>query len=245
MKTPLSILAGLFLLTGCAKQPFLSSVRSGDEAYEECHALTLKKDHEKAIQCFELLKGRFAGSRAAYEADIEIGDNYFRKGDYLLAIETYLAFARLHPTHEKISYAHYRIGLSYLKESPKALDRDQQYLDDAIHYLELAINGSDPDIREVAREKWQEARTRIAKRHFYVGRFYHRTGEYLSAIPRLQEVVTHYTGLGLDEKALYLLGDSYTRLSEKERALEILSVFEKHFPNSPFRNRLAARIGVQ
>lgn len=243
-KIPFLILGSLFL-TSCAKEPLLGSAKTGEEAYKSCHKLTSKKDHEEAIQCFELLKARFPGSRSAFEADLEIGDNYFRQGEYLLAIESYQAFARLHPTHEKIGYANYRIGLSYLKESPKAYDRDQQYLDDSLHYLEMAVNDPDADLRDVAREKWREARLRIAKRHFYVGRHYYRTGEYLAAIPRFQEVVTNYTGLGLDEKALYLLGDSYVHLSEKDRALEILSVFEQHFPESSFRSRLSGRIGVR
>lgn len=241
-KLPLLFFCALFL--SCAKEPLLSKAKSGDEAYQECHRLTVKKKHEEAIQCFELLKGRFAGTRASYQADLEIGDNYYRQGEYLLAIEAYRAFARLHPTHEKIPYAHYRIGLSYLKESPKAFDRDQQYLDDAMHYLELATSDPSGKVGDVAREKWREARTKIARRHFYVGRFYHKKGEYLSAIPRFQEIVTNYTGLGLDTKALYLLGDSYMSLSEKERALEILSVLEKHFPESPFRKKLSRRIGV-
>jgi outer membrane protein assembly factor BamD len=220
----------------------LTSAKSGDEAYQECRALGEKENYEKAIECFELLKSRFTGSHAAYEADLEIGDNYFRKGEYLLAAETYLAFAKLHPTHERVGYAYYKTGLSYLKESPKAIDRDQQYLNSAIQYLELAVQMTSGDIREVAREKLMEARSRIAKRHFYIGRFYYRTGEYIAAIPRFQEILIHYNGLGLDEKSLYLLGDSFRRISEKEKALEILSVFDQHFPTSPYRKRLAGRI---
>ncbi len=227
--------------TGCAKKPFLAKAKNGDDAYLECHKLTENKDYEKAIQCFEILKSRFGGSQAAYEADLEIGDNYFRKGDYLLAAETYLSFTKLHPTHEKIDYAYYRTGLSYLRESPKPIDRNQAYLEEAMQYLNLAINAGG-EYKDIAREKLREARTRIAKRQFYIGRFYYRTGEYLSAIPRFQEVVTNYTGLGLDEKALYLLGDSYVRLSEKEKALEILGAFEKHFPESVYRKKLSKKI---
>lgn len=223
----------------------MSSAGSADEAYEECHALSEKKDYDEANECFEVLKSRFAGTRASYEADLEIGDNYFRKKEFLLAAETYLAFAKLHPAHEKIDYAYYRIGLSYLRESPKAVDRDQQYLDDAIHYLEFAAGNHESSVTDVAKEKLTEARTRIAKRHFYIGRFYWRTGEYLSAIPRFQEIVTHYTGLGLDEKALYLMGRSYLGLSQKDKALDMLSVFEQHFPTSPYRKHLAKKIGVQ
>ena len=230
---------------GCAKKPYLSSATNVDQAYEECHALSEKKDYDEANECFEVLKSRFSGSRASYEADLEIGDNYFRKKEYLLAAETYLAFAKLHPAHEKIDYAYYRIGLSYLRESPRPVDRDQQHLEDALYYLELALSNPRSSVADVAKEKLMEVRTRIAKRHFYIGRFYWRTGEYLSAIPRFQEVVTHYSGLGLDEKSLYLMGRSYLGLSKKDKALDMLSVFEQHFPESPYRKRLAKKIGVQ
>lgn len=240
----LTLLIALPLLChlGCAKKPLLSTAKDGDQAFQECHRLGQKKDYERSNECFELLKSRFSGSAASFEADLEIGDNYFRKGDYLLAADTYLAFAKLHPTHERIGYAFYRIGLSYLRESPKPIDRNQQYLDSAIHYLELAINNNTGDLREVSREKWREARLRIARRHFYIGRFYYRTGEYRSAIPRFQDVVANYSGLGLDERALFLLGDSYVRLAEKERAAEILSVFDQHFPKSPLRKKLAKKM---
>lgn len=234
----------LLLLSACAKKPLLSGAKNGDEAFQECHALSEKGNYEKSNECFELLKSRFGGSRAALEADLEIGDNYFRKKDYLLAAETYLSFIKLHPNSDKIGYADYRIGLSYLRESPKPIDRDQQHLEDSIHYLELALDNTEGDLKDLSREKWREARTRIAKRHYYIGRFYRRTGEYLSAIPRFQEIVTSYAGLGLDEKALYYLGDSYLQLANKEKGLEILSVFEKHFPQSPYRQKLARQLGV-
>lgn len=228
----------------CAKEPYLASSKSAEDAYRECHALTESKDYDEAVQCFELLKSRYGGTNAAFDADLEIGDNYFRKKEYLLAAETYLSFAKLHPTHEKIAYAYYRIGLSYLRESPKAIDRDQQYLDTAIQYLESAMAQGRGEIASLATEKWREARTRIARRNFYIGRFYYRTGEYQSAIPRFKEIVSNYSGLGLDEKALFFIGDSYLHLANKEKAMDILSVFDQHFPDSPYKKKLAGKIGV-
>lgn len=228
----------------CANKPFLTKTKNSEEAFQECKNLSKEKDYDRANECFEVLKSRFAGSNSAYEADLEIADNDFRKGDYLVASESYLGFAKLHPNHEKIGYAYYRIGLSYLRYSPKAIDRDQQYLESSIHYFDSAISLGG-ETRGLALEKLKEARTKIAKRHFYIGNFYHRTGEYRSAIPRFQEIVTNYTGLGLDEKSLYLLGDSYLKVSEKEKALEILGVFEKHFPESHYHHKLAKNIGVK
>lgn len=230
---------------GCGHKPYLSNVKDAHAAYEECHKLSESKDYEKANECFEVLKSRFPSSEYASQADVEVGDNFFRKGDYLLAAETYIAFTKLHPTHEKVGYAYYKTGLCYLRENPKPIDRDQRYLETAIQYFELALPRVAGDLREAVRERWTEARLRIARRHFYIGKFYHRTGEYLAAIPRFQEIVTNYTGLGLDEKSLYLMGDAYVRLGQKERALEILSVFEQHFPQSNYRRKLAGRAGAK
>lgn len=244
MKKSAFIFCAFLVLGACSKPALLSKAKSGDEAYQECKKYSDNNDHEKAIQCFELLKTRFAGSQASYEADLDIADNYFRKKEYLLAAETYLGFTKLHPTHDKIPYAYFRTGLSYLRESPKAIDRNQTYLESAIQYLESAVNMGG-ETRDIAREKLIEAKTRVAKRHFYIGRFYYRTGEYISAIPRFEEIVTHYNGLGLDEKSLYYLGRSLTYLNEKQKALEILGVFEQHFPASKYRKQLSKAIGIQ
>lgn len=236
---------GILLVAGCSHKPYLSNAKDANDAMAECHKLAEKGDYDRANECLEVLKSRFPGSMDSYGADLEIGDNYFRKGDYLLASETYIAYTKLHPTSEKVGYAYYKTGVCYLRENPKPIDRDQKYLETAIQYFELAMPLISGDLKEAAREQWAEARLRIAKRHFYIGRFYYRTGEYLAAIPRFNEVVTHYSGLGLDEKSLYLMGDSYMELGQKERALEILSVFEQHFPDSSYRKKLASRIGVK
>lgn len=243
--TPLLLILMFAFLGGCGHKPYLSNSKDAQTAYQECHKFSEGKDYEKANECFEVLKSRFPSSDYAYSADIEVGDNLFNKGDYLVAAETYIAFTKLHPTHEKVGYAYYKIGLCYLRENPKPIDRDQKYLETAIQYFELALSRVPSDLKESVQQRWAEARLRIARRHFYIGRFYYRTGEYLAAIPRFQEIVTNYTGLGLDEKALYLMGDSYVRVGQKERALEILSVFEQHFPQSSYRRKLAGRVGVK
>lgn len=239
------LLFSLAILGACAKPPLLSTAKSPAEAFAECHEYTESKDFLKASECFELLKSRYPGTPEAIEAEIEIADNYFSQKDYLVAVEAYKAFARLHPVYHRINYVYYRIGQCYLKATPKSIDRDQQYLDDAIHYLTLTMNDSESTHREIAREQWTHARKRIAERSFYIGRFYFRTGEYLSAIPRFEEVVTKYTDLGLDEQALYYLGRSYLKIDRKDKALDILGVFDQHFPESRYRKKLARKTGIR
>ena len=207
----------LLALAGCAKRPYLSGVKEAEAGYAECHRYTEKKKFTKANECLELFRSRFRASPLAAEAELEVADNYFRQKDYLVAAEAYQSFAKVHPAHDKIDYVYYRAGLCYLKEAPKAIDRDQHDLGDALHYLELAKGFPKSSYSGVIQEKYMEARTRIARRHFYIGRFYYRREEYLAAIPRFEEVVTHYTELGLDERSLYYLGRSYLGLSQKEK----------------------------
>lgn len=233
------------LLSNCAKQPLLSGINDAGQASAECERYTQDKDFDKGLKCYELLKSRFRGSGVDIDGELRIADLHFQKKDYLVAAEGYKTFANYHPSHAKTPYAYYRTGVSYLKEDPKSVGRDQKHLEEAIHYLETATQTLDSEVGPIAAEKLREARTRLAQRHYRIGKFYYRTGEYRAAIPRFTDVVTYYNGLGLDEESLYLIGDSYQQLHEKERALEVLDALEKHFPNSPYRKKLAQRLGLK
>ena len=183
-----SVLCSL-LGTGCAeKEPFNASLPPQD-LYAQCETLQNKKKHDNAVNCFETLKSRYPGTAEAALANLKIGDVHFQKKEYLVAAETYRSFIKLYPAHSRLDYAYYRAGLSYLKESPKAIDRNQEYLDDAIRYFEIILKYyPQSKFYPINKEQWEEARRRVASRAYYVGRFYYRGGEYLAAIPRFTEV---------------------------------------------------------
>src|SRR3989338_4850188 len=102
-----------------------------------CLQMAQKKKYEETVNCLEAFKSRHPSSPGAQEADLIIADNYFRKKDYLLAAETYQDFIKNNPYHSKADYAYYKSGISYLKNTPKAVGRDQQYLDLAVKNFEL------------------------------------------------------------------------------------------------------------
>lgn len=233
------------LLGGCAKAPFLAHSKNAQDAYEECHRHGEKKDYEDSIKCFEIMKSRYPGSVQSAEAELEIADNYYRKKDYLVAAESYKAFITFHPIHDRTPYAYYQTGMCYLKASPKQIDRDQKYLDDSLHHFDATTQFIDSDVHDSAKEKAREVRKKIASRHYYVGKFYYRTKEYRAAIPRFNEIVTHYTDLGFDEASLYFMGEAYRHLAEKDKALEILGVMEQHFPQGHYRKKLASHLGIK
>lgn len=234
----LSSLLIIFFFASCAKQT--PSIGKGDPTneFEECLRLSTKGRFEDAIQCMEMFKARYPQTAEGQEAELKIGDAQFQKKEYLLAAESYLAFLRLYPTHSKADYAHYRAGVSYYKESPKAIDRDQQYLDEAIDELRTVLRRyPHSKYAELSRATLHFALLRLAKRSFYIGQFYYRTGEYLAAVPRFKEVAENYPDSGIADRALYLAINADIELGNLDEARGFFSTLSMKYPSSKYLKR--------
>ncbi|MCP5464094.1 MAG: outer membrane protein assembly factor BamD [Deltaproteobacteria bacterium] len=230
----LPFLALLVFVSSCNKSSgfSLASSRATRDS-SECLILLEKKKYEKAINCFEAFKSTKYGSPEAAEAELAVADAYFLKKDYLVAAEAYKLFTTSHPHHPKVPYAYMRSGVSYLENLPKGIDRDMEGLDEAIEMLGTVIKYYGGSIyAEQATPYYQQARTRQAKKHYYVGRYYYKSREYLAAIPRFQSIVTDYPKLGLDEKSFYYLIVSLSKTGNKELAGRYFQVYEEFFPKS-------------
>lgn len=236
------VILGL-LAPACGKQKFTVGAGEPEREFQNCLRLAKDGDHEDAIQCMEMFKSRYPQTPEGVEAMLRIGDIQFQKKDYLLAAESYLAFLRLYPTHPKADYAHYRAGVSYFKESPKAIDRDQGYLDDAVDELRtVLVRYPGSEYSDLTRATLHLALTRIAKRQFYVGKFYYRTGEYMAAIPRFKEVAKNFPDSEIAPLALYKIvvaGIELNRLDESKAAYEQLAT---RYSKSPYTKRAEGKL---
>lgn len=222
---------------------FSLSKKSGEKSLDTCLTLLKKKKHDQAIKCLEAYKSRnFGKSNVAY-ADLAIADSYFNNKEYLVAAEAYGVFLESYPYHEKVPYAHLRRGMSYLKEIPKGVDRDQSYLDNALNSLgKVAKYYGNTPYGAQGRELYKLAKFKKAKQNFYVGRFYFRMKEYLAAIPRFETIVTEFTGLGLDDKSFYYLIKALKETNQRELAMRYFEVYKKIYPNRMKTIKKIARI---
>ncbi len=230
----------VFSTSACSGKSGISLARSKEQKdLSECLTLLQKKKHDKAIQCLESFKSRHYGQASASLADLAMADAHFDKKDYIVAAEAYQIFIEANPFSDRLPYAYYKGGLSYLKAAPKAIDRDQTYLEDAVRMLETVgrYYKASSEAQD-AQTAYHEARLRLAKRQFYIGRFYYRYREYLAAAPRFQTLVTEFAGLGLDEKSFYYLIKSLQKTNQKELAVKYLDVFKESFPNSKYVKQL-------
>lgn len=218
-------------------------VADADAELNYCMQLSAKKKYEEAVECLEIYKSRHRADNRVADADLLIADSYFRRKEYLLAAETYKQFLEHYPMHPKADYAYYKTGLAYLEDTPKAIDRDQQYLDVAAQNFSVVpkyFPGS-PYAR-LAEQKYAEARNKQARRHFYVAHFYYKYGEYKASIPRFVTIIDEYHGLGLDEKSFYYLTQACVKTKEIEKARQVVSAFEQRYPQSPWLKKAKGRI---
>jgi outer membrane protein assembly factor BamD len=99
------------------------------------------------------------------------------------------------------------------------------------------------EMAKKAAEKLAECRSKQAAHEIYVGRFYYRTDKYGSAIGRFNEALGKYPGTPVNDEALYLLGNSYLRTGEKEKAREAMARLVKEYPTSRYAEKAKNILG--
>ncbi|OGP08929.1 MAG: hypothetical protein A2048_02525 [Deltaproteobacteria bacterium GWA2_45_12] len=245
MKKISYLFLGLVLLNACGggKQARLPPAKGQSQELNRCLKYSTQKKYKEAVDCLEVFKSRYPGQDGAAEADLLIGDTYFRQKDYLLAADTYQSFIKTYPSHSKIDYAYYRSGLSYLQDTPRSIDKDQEHLDLAVENLEvLPRYFPQSPYAKVSEAALAQAKSKQAHLHFYVGRFYYKYHEYLAAAPRFEEIVTNYPYLGYDEKSFYYLVSSYVKTKKLDKAREAVARFEERYPRSKFLAKAKSKI---
>lgn len=226
------------LLAACAKEKLTIGRENPEVEIQKCVQLSEKKRYADAVECLEIFKSRFPHTREGQEAGLRIADTYFVQKQYLLAAQSYETFVQLHPLHPQAAYALYRAGVSYFKEAPKAIDRDQEYLFKAKETLQKAMRlAYQTPYLELIENALRTIDARLAERLFYIGRFYYRTGEYLSSIPRFEEMIEKYPGSEQVPKALYYLVRSHLELSRPDSARLALQQMVEHFPQDDWTRK--------
>ena len=229
-------------LINCGSKRGVGFNRGANQEVNRCLKLSSKKRYQEAVECLEVFKSRYPSHQQAREADLWIADNYFRQKQYLVAAEAYQEFLKRHPLHPKADYAYYKSGRAYLKETPKAIDRDQTYLKVAQENFRM-IGRYFPNsvYLDLATQAYEKTLLKEAKKHFYVGKFYYKYGEYQAAIPRFETIVRDFSSVGLEEKSFYYLILSALKIKEQALAIQAYSIFSQKYPESRWVKKLKGR----
>lgn len=228
------LFASVFLFTGCASAPVAEVKRDAAELYNLAVEAYLAGRLEESERNFKSLLEDHPLSQYATEAQLLMGDVSYAAENYEDAASYYTSFVALHPTHPRASYAQFQKGMSHFKDV-LSLDRDQTSTRKALFAFEDLL-GAYPDspYSPKAKELTSFLRNRLAEREFYIARFYFKGKNYKGALGRLRDILAQYPDAGINDKALFYIGESYRKLGEKELASETYSTLITNYPASPF-----------
>jgi len=212
----------IFLLVTCFYQV---SCEEKDLAKDASKAYSVAKepyddgDYEIALTKLGEFKSRFPYSQYAIEAELLIANSHYELEAYEEAAAAYAQFVKLHPKHQKVAFAMFRVGESYWALSPEDIDREQEFTHKAVEEWEkLVARLPDSPEAKKAQKLIKEGNTRIAQSLEFIADFYCKQEIQYACAYRFIQIAKLYP----EFKEL-----RHKSLTKAADALEILAVEKK------------------
>ena len=199
-----------------------------------------RKDWISAAKYFSFIKARFPYSKFAVLAELRLADAEFGAEHYLNAIDAYKLFIKFHPTHEMVTngYANFRIGEAFYKMLPSdwwllppSYEKDQSATYDAERELRrFARQHPKSPFATRATKMLDKVSKKLAAHEWYVAKFYWERNKPMGTVLRLRRLLDHYSGVGYDGNAMWLLGKAYLKVKMPDRARGVWEKLVKEHP---------------
>lgn len=239
----LSLLAPLGACGGKAATPAAGERSAAEVDYDAGVAELEDKSYPEAQKILERVRTKYPYSKYAALAELRLADLRFRQDKYLEAAEAYAQFAKMHPTHDEVDYAAFRVGLSRYQDMPSdfflfpaSFERDMSAAEAARKAFEEFL-GKYPRSKyaEEARKKFDDVKGRFADREWYVAAFYRKRERWPGVAARLERLVKEFPGSRREPEALLGLAEAYLKMDERFRAQQALQQLIVRYPKDPRR----------
>ena len=231
------------VFAGCAtgKKAEKTYASKVERAFDKAETAMERGDYVDATARFQAIRNRFQYSKYATLAELRLADAYFEQEQWSTAIAQYRTFLKLHPNHREVAYASFQVAESFYGQMPDdffmlppAYERDLASTRDAerefAYFLKKYPNS---EYSDEARKRLALVKRRLADHELYVAAFYLKRDNPRAAAMRLTYLLDEYSGVGLDSRALFLLGRSYLELGDTKKAKTALLDLVDNFPNDP------------
>ena len=154
----------------------------------------IKSDHyQMALDKLRTVKNKHPYSKQAIDAQLRIGDVYFLQESFAEAAAAYEAFKDLHPKHERVAYAMFRMSLSYFNDIPSNLARDLTPAKKALEAFDDFMKRfpTAPEAVEATKDI-AETRKILADKELYIADFYYKRDDYMAAKARYLKILDMY-----------------------------------------------------
>lgn len=200
-----------FLMVTATLSGFMGASGCSSAEVNENDPSSLAKDAENdiesnryilALEKLQKVKNQHPYSTQAIEAQLRIADVYFMQENFAEAAATYEAFKDLHPKHPRLSYAAFRVGLSFYSDLPSNHARDLASASKAAEAFKDYIDRfSAAEFTVEAKTKLAEVRRILAGKEMYIANFYFKREMWEAAKNRYSNVVNHYSDSPFIEEA--------------------------------------------
>ena len=245
MTTRISSLAALAavsaLLSGCSMFGGGGGNDTNDTAYvaRDVESLYMaakqrldRGDLKVAAALFDEVERQHPYSPWARRAQLMSAFSYYAQRNYTQAIQNASRFLSIHPGNKDAPYAYYLIGISYY-EQISDVQRDQQITQQALQALrEVDRRYPRSEYAADARLKVDLLNDHLAGKEMEIGRFYERSGKWLAAQLRFQNVVDDYQTTSHTPEALYRLTETSLALGLREEAVKYAAVLGSNYPGN-------------
>jgi outer membrane protein assembly factor BamD len=237
----LSLTAGCSLLgggEGPADTAFVA--RDVESLYAAGKAQLDRGKPEVAAALFDEVERQHPYSPWARRAQLMGAFSYYSAANYTEAIQSAQRFLSIHPGNKDAPYAYYLIALSYY-EQISDVERDQRVTAQALTAL-TEVNRRYPNSQYAAdaRLKIDLVNDHLAGKDMEIGRFYQRTGNWLAAQLRFQNVVEEYQTTSHAPEALFRLTETNLALGIPDEARKYAAVLGANYPGSEWYERAFA-----
>ena len=192
---------------------------------------------EMAAALFDEVERQHPYSPWARRAQLMGSFSYYVAKDYNKAIQAAQRFLQIHPGNKDAPYAFYLIALSYY-EQISDVQRDQKITDQALTALnEINRRFPNSDYAADARLKIDLVRDHLAGKEMEIGRHYERSGKWIAAQIRFQNVVDNYETTSHAPEALYRLTETSLALGIPAEAVKYAAVLGANYPGNDWYDK--------
>jgi outer membrane protein assembly factor BamD len=190
-----------------------------------------------AAALFDEVERQHPYSPWARRAQLMSAFSYYAAADHNKSIEAARRFLEIHPGNKDAPYAYYLIGLNYY-EQISDVERDQKITLQAQTALqEVSRRFPGTEYASDARLKLDLVQDHLAGKEMEIGRYYERSGKWIAAQIKFQNVVETYQTTSHTPEALYRLVETSLALGIPAEAKKYAAVLGANYPGNEWYQR--------
>lgn len=250
----LAVTVCMGLLASCGfrrkkyENPITKDTQQPDKVLFDKAVRDLEKNRfEVARLTLQTLINTYDTSEFLAKAKLAIADSWFREGGshgLAQAEAEYKDFILFYPTLEESAEAQEKVCMIHYRQMEKA-DRDTNHAIKAEEECrQLLVQFPNSKHAPKAQQLLRNIQEVIADGEYRIGNFYHHKGSHPAAANRLQSLVDAYPLFSEADGALWMLGDSYSKMGPRfrDKTGSAYSRIVKEYPLSEFADEAKKKL---